>query len=155
MSDRGRPRKPRNLKLIEGTYREDREPDHPPTPQAEAPTCPTWLGREAKRIWRRLAPELAEVGLLAKVDRATFAAFCQAYHRWWTLEKKRSDTEEFFTTDSGYSQRHPVHKAADEAMERMVELGARFGMTPADRSGIDLPPMDADDPATEFLKHGS
>lgn len=149
---RGPSRKPNALKRLEGTYRQDRDGGNHPSPPPETPNCPTWLGREAKRIWKRLAPVLARNGLLSKTDRATFAAFCQAYHRWWELEKGRDNTPHTFTTESGYTQRHPIHSMADDAMDRLTKLGREFGMTPSARSGIELPGPVEDNDTSEFLK---
>lgn len=148
----GPPRKPHQLKVLEGTDRSDRMPRNPPSPEPAVPSCPTWLGREATRLWKRLAPELAALGLLTKADRATFAAYCQAYHDWWDLEKRKADAPPTFTTDSGYVQKHPVWAMATDARERVVKLGREFGMTPAARSGIELPAPPEPDRDRAFLQ---
>lgn len=40
---------------------------------------PAWLVPEAKRRWRRLAPELAWLGLLTVIDGDALATCCQAW----------------------------------------------------------------------------
>jgi len=65
-----RPRKPKQLKIVQGTYRKDRANPHEPKPQPRIPSCPWELCDTAKKEWRRLAPELHQLGLLTALDRA-------------------------------------------------------------------------------------
>lgn len=48
----------------------------------ETPDCPKHLWPEARREWRRIAAELEDAGLVAKVDRAELALYCQHWARW-------------------------------------------------------------------------
>lgn len=48
----------------------------------ETPDCPKHLWPEARREWKRISVELEDAGLIAKVDRAQLALYCQAYARW-------------------------------------------------------------------------
>lgn len=41
--------------------------------------CPRFLDKEARKMWRYLAPQLERIGQLTRVDLAVFAAFCQAH----------------------------------------------------------------------------
>lgn len=45
----------------------------------ELPDCPKHLWPEAKKEWRRAGAELEEAGFIARVDRAEFALYCQAW----------------------------------------------------------------------------
>ena len=45
----------------------------------ETPDCPKHLWPEAKREWKRAGAELEEAGFIARVDRAEFALYCQAW----------------------------------------------------------------------------
>jgi P27 family predicted phage terminase small subunit len=47
----------------------------------EMPDCPKHLWPEAKREWRRIGPELEDAGLVAKIDRAALALYCQSWAR--------------------------------------------------------------------------
>ena len=51
-------------------------------PIVEIPGCPAHLLTAAKAEWKRIAPLLQELGLIAKIDRAALALYCQAY-AWW------------------------------------------------------------------------
>lgn len=47
----------------------------------ETPDCPKYLWPEARREWKRVSAELEDAGLVAKVDRAQLALYCQAWAR--------------------------------------------------------------------------
>jgi phage terminase small subunit len=49
---------------------------------------------EAKKEWRRITPELQSLGLIARIDRAALALYCQAYARWvWCEERLQAAIE--------------------------------------------------------------
>ena len=75
----GRKPKPTHLKLLEGEVNKKRINFNEPKPRPKAPKCPSWLSREAKKEWRRLAPELERLNLLTKNDLAMFASYCAAF----------------------------------------------------------------------------
>ena len=76
----GRPRKPTAAHKRDGTFRPGvhgdrnepkfRRPDFRPPPELDA---------MAKKEWKRLAGELAKLGLLTRADRAVFAVYCQSW----------------------------------------------------------------------------
>jgi hypothetical protein len=76
----GQNRKPRQSKIIQGTFRKDRNPSREPEPSIvpEPPKPPSGLNRWARREWKRLAAELAEQGLLTIVDLAALEIACVA-----------------------------------------------------------------------------
>jgi P27 family predicted phage terminase small subunit len=48
----------------------------------EIPHCPRHLLKEARKEWKRIAPELEALGLISRIDRAALALYCQEY-AWW------------------------------------------------------------------------
>lgn len=48
-------------------------------PDVEIPGCPRHLLPEARKEWKRITPELEKLGLIAKIDRAALALYCQAW----------------------------------------------------------------------------
>src|SRR2546426_750007 len=88
MGQRGPAPKPAPRKAREGNPgHQDLERGEQPRPRPIPPKCPTWLAREAKAEWRRVAPELERLRLLTIVDGAALAAHCQNYARWVAAEK--------------------------------------------------------------------
>jgi P27 family predicted phage terminase small subunit len=60
----------------------------------ETPDCPRHLWPEAKREWKRIGAELEDAGLIAKVDRAELALYCQAWARMvWHEEIFKRDVD--------------------------------------------------------------
>lgn len=60
-------------------------------PEVEIPGCPSFLMTEAKSEWKRIGVELMELRLIAKIDRAALALYCQAWARWVWSEKQLRD----------------------------------------------------------------
>jgi len=50
-------------------------------PEIEVPSFPKHLWMEARKEWKRIAPELMRYGLISKLDRAALALYCQAWAR--------------------------------------------------------------------------
>jgi len=77
----GRPRKPRNTKIIQGTFRKDRNPGREPTPPIMPiiPKPPPGMNRWARRLWKDLVQDLVDQQLLSSVDLAALQLTCEAY----------------------------------------------------------------------------
>ncbi|SLN75146.1 Phage terminase, small subunit [Roseisalinus antarcticus] len=76
------------------------------------------------------------MGVLTEIDRAAFAAYCQAYGRWVEAEERLGDLPPMVKTPSGYVQQNPWMGVANKQLELMGRYMAEFGMTPASRSRI-------------------
>ena len=58
---------------------------------------PVWLvDKEARKEWRRVVPQLKEIGVVGNLDLANIAGYCNAYsqYRYYTEEIKRIRTLE-------------------------------------------------------------
>ena len=136
MAFSGPPPKPTALKELEGNPGKRALNEHEPRPARKAPACPKFLEPEAKREWRRLAKEMETLGILTEEDRASFAAYCQAYARWKEAEEFISKHGPIVKTPSGYWQQIPQVSIAQTYMKIMNKLAEQFGLTPASRSRI-------------------
>ena len=134
--------KPDALRVIDGGKRV--------TGQAPAetslPTPPEWLRAEAKAEWKRLGRKLADLGLLSSIDRAAFAAYCQAFGTWAAAEKALAKMRQdeanpmaghVAKTAGGNLVHHPLGTVAQKARLEAVKIAAEFGLTPSSRSRID------------------
>lgn len=155
MGRRGPKKLPSNVKKMRGTYRADRAPENEPEPEQEAPNCPTWLKREAKREWRRITPQLEDLGLLTGIDRSALAAYCQAYHEWWEMESDIDENGYYMVTSSGYEQIRPAVTIRNKALNRMHKFLREFGLSPSSRAGISVPEKKDDTTASPFAAFGS
>lgn len=119
------------------------------------PTCPAWLGKEAKAEWNRQVKQLAAAGILQKVDRALLAAWCEAWGEFAGItcaigERLRQDPV------LGYSViiSNGLMNAKNKAVERLLRLAQQFGFSPAARVRIRAA-GDEDDGGAETLRYFS
>ena len=142
MPRRGRKPLPTKLKLIRGTLRSDRRNPNEASLNGGIPTCPRALSPAAKREWRRVARELAQAGLLTRVDRAGLAAYCAAWSRWIEAEEALRTYGTIIKSQSGYPMVSPYFSVASKSLEQMRLLLGEFGMTPSSRSRVNAQPGD-------------
>ena len=147
---KGRKPKPTRLKLLEGNPGRRPLPKDEPAPKAKIPPCPKHLGKVGRKEWRRVTKELATLGLLTGLDRATLASYCKAWERWIEAEtalEADSMTVEMdgktvqmaglvIVTDKGNMVQSPFVGIANKAMELMNKAAAEFGMTPSARTRV-------------------
>ena len=136
MATRGRKPKPTAMKELEGNPGKRPLNDNEPRPEKKAPRCPSWLDKEAKKEWRRLAPLMEQMGILAEVDMAAFAGYCQSYARWKQNEEFISKNGSLVRTPSGYYQQVPQVSMAQQYLKQMGRFAEQFGLTPASRSRL-------------------
>ncbi len=110
---------------------------HPPV---EVPPCPDeLLSDDARAEWARVTGELVSLGVIAKVDMALVAIYCQAWGDWCHAQRKLrelGDKGYVNSTPSGYKQQGVWLQIANRAAETMKSVGALFGMNPSVRSSI-------------------
>ena len=149
MGRRGPNPKPTALKLLHGVdkknpARVNRDEPRPSTLDIEPPV---WLEGEALEVWERYAPDLAAKQVLTAWDTEAFANWCDAVAR-------RRDAAGHVTAEGAVVE-HPVYNkngdmtgtrlgknawllALDAADAQVQRYGARFGLTPSDRSQLKI-----------------
>jgi P27 family predicted phage terminase small subunit len=159
---RGRKPRPTHVKLVTGNPGKRPLNRAEPRPAGGLPQPPAELTDDAKTEWRRVARALHQAGLLATLDRAALAAYCQAYARWRAAEKALADMAArdpltsglLIKTSNGNAIQNPLVGIANKAAAAMVRYAAEFGMTPSARSRIAAAPSDgagAGDPARNYF----
>ena len=149
MGKRGPRPKPSVLKLLSGNPG-GKKIAKEPKPRPIAPRCPAWLSAEAKKEWKRVAPELERCGLLTQLDIACLAAYCQVYGRWVSCERRLAkeglDYETRNKAGEMYRATNPLVGIANRCLADIKRFCAEFGMSPAARSGMNIPNLpDPDD----------
>ena len=122
---RGRKPKPIPLRVVQGGNF-----------AAKAPTCPAYLNPSAKAEWKRLAQPLFLRGVITDSDRATLAAYCQAYGRWVEAERKLAETPLLIKLLSGYIQQSPWLAIANKQLEILHRYMAELGLSPVSRGRV-------------------
>lgn len=147
---------PTGIKELTGNPGKRALPKSEPKPRKARPQPPEHLNKDAKAEWARVEKEMASLGLLTGLDRASLAAYCQAYGRWAQAERalaKMTNQADglVIKTQSGNMIQNPLVGVANKAMSDMMRYAAEFGMTPSARTRISVDQDDKDDPASEFL----
>ena len=94
--------------------------------------------------------ELHAVGVLAQMDMAALAGYCQSYADWigavkaiqktgsviQTRAKKTEAPDGTITTVGGKIQLSPYVRVANEALQMMKGFAVEFGLTPSSRCRV-------------------
>jgi P27 family predicted phage terminase small subunit len=124
-----------------------------PQPRTGTPHCPEWLDEEARRVWKRLIPELRAMQVLTIVDADVLSMYCHTYSRWRAAEEFISKHGLVYPIrdDKGgvrCMQQWPQVSIARNLLLVLRSYQQEFGLTPAARSRIQVgepaPATDAD-----------
>lgn len=159
MAPRGRKPKPTHLKLVTGNPGRRALNETEPQPDPAVPLPPPHLCDEAKVEWGRVCEHLHRLKLLSEIDRASLAAYAQAYGRWVQAERALARMAEsdqvtkglLVKTRNGNAIQNPLVGTANKAMADMMRYAAEFGMTPSARSRISTDAQVKDDPARKYF----
>jgi P27 family predicted phage terminase small subunit len=129
---RGRPPTPAHLKLIRGNPGKRRiRPEPQPTRSDNVPEPPTYLTAYGRAEWVRLASELHHLHLLAPIDAACFAVYCEAYALWRRAEEAHARADDPAAAKL-------LEQVARAACKDMVSYAAQFGLTPVSRARLGI-----------------
>jgi P27 family predicted phage terminase small subunit len=94
------------------------------------------------------------MGVLAEIDAAALAAYCEAYASWVdAVEKLRQFGKIVKAPKSGHPMPNPYVSIANQALDHMRKFGTEFGMTPSSRSRITAgEEVDRDDRAAKYFE---
>ena len=148
----GRRPKPTILKKLAGNPGKRPLNKNEPKPEIAIPDRPKFLTQEAVLEWKRITLELSVLGVLAQIDRAALAAYCQVWARWAKAEADLNERGEFTLTEKGNEIQNPYLAIANKCLKQMREYLTEFGMTPSSRSRISGAPKKRSDERTETLK---
>jgi P27 family predicted phage terminase small subunit len=151
MGARGRLAAPDNVRQLRGNRK-------PVVPVLKArpgvPNPPTWLDREARAEWTRVVPELERMGILATIDRAILASYCDCWARWVEARKALVDSgvlQPASRKRDGDAVKNPAWQVYRDAGTQHSNLARQLGLTPAARLRL-TPPKKDDDDGGDFLK---
>ena len=136
MGKRGPAPKPRRLKLLDGTYRPDRDAGMPdPEPLKVVPKPPTWLSPDGKREWKRVAAQLIALDVLTDPDLAALEGYCASYARAVRADRALQRGGLTMKTPQGLIPR-PEVAVARTAWAEARRFAQEFGLTPSSRSRV-------------------
>lgn len=142
---RGPKRKPTALDKLDGGASHRRRNRNEPKPPPSEADCPTWLRGDApaRAIWNAEAPRMIQLGLLTTADRLMFAALCERAALYYRASKrlrraKRGEDPLVDVTKSNGRVARPEISIAKGALDGFRQIASAFGMTPADRTRIEV-----------------
>jgi len=164
---RGRPRIPTNIHIVKGTGEVHPERINPDEPEyeTEIPIPPIELSSDALIEWNRITPLLETMGLIAGINRATLAQYCQTYGRWLEAERHIADEGAvvMFCTETRrgkmgspkddkegeevplkiYTQmrKNPWLDVSLKSVQECRKLANEFGLTPASAGKVSAKPQ--------------
>lgn len=149
---RGRPSKPKELKKLEGTYREDRDGGVLQFEKiTEIPKAPTQLTRTAKKIWKEITEVMITAQVLETIDIHTVAMLCEELATYYEMNKVIKKHGYTYRNQHNNLVKRPEVTIRREAHEAAKSLAAQLGLTPAARQNYGISP---DSSATGLPKGG-
>lgn len=122
-------------------------------PEIEIPSPPKWLSTHAAKEWRRIGGELETLGLIAEIDKASLATYCQTWGDLCDLElafaaQKKKVKESggegdfalmaayFSKTPTGFLRESAIHRKIVEMRSELDRYVKNFGLNPAARARV-------------------
>jgi P27 family predicted phage terminase small subunit len=147
----GPPPTPSKLVELKGNPGKKKVSGVEPEPARGAPKPPADLSGEALAEWGRVVPELDRLGLITKVDRAYLVAYVEA---WATFDSARAAMREYGPLVAGRDGgmvKNPAAQVMRDAADLMIKFGARFGLSPSDRTRLSVPSEPEGGPDAQIL----
>lgn len=135
----GRPRKPDQLKALEGARIRSDKGDDINAIQVEIalPPCPAYIKGAARKHWQELGAALVASGLLSVIDGDVFAIHCSNVARLAEVEEKLEDLNAWLAkTPNGFQVQSGLLQIRNRLQEMVIKTAKEFGLTPAGRSGL-------------------
>lgn len=88
--------------------------------------------------WRRIVPLLSARGLLTHVDRTALEIYCDAYSVFVRCSQVMKERGISYKTANGNYMQLPHANVKQGAVNTIMAVCARFGMTPSDRARMQV-----------------
>lgn len=131
---------PTSILAARGSWRAKTRDGEPTPDPVTDPKPPKGLPSKAKRVWKELASRLVATKVLTTADLQSFARYCRLVVLW-------SDTARIAEAKPDRANVLAL-KGVDEMLRR---LESGFGLTPADRVGLNVQP-ETKDPRERFFE---
>lgn len=133
----GRKKKPVELKMIEGTYRKDRDNLNAPKVTGDLVSPPNYFSQEQTDVWK-YAIENAPKGLLKKLDISILEIWVTAYVTYRESYAKVQEMGQVMTSPSGYPIVNPYLSNMNKQATIMMKAASELGFTPTSRSKVSV-----------------
>jgi P27 family predicted phage terminase small subunit len=152
----GPPRKPNEIKVLEGNPGKRRIPVSPKPERVLGLKCPSFIGKHGRQEWNRITPELAKLGMLTRIDQVALEMYCRTYQKWRDAEEFLIEKGTYFVLrepsqmidgkevegNIRYMQQMPQVSIAQQCAEYCRKMIQEFGLSPAARSRLEIKPRE-------------
>ena len=138
----GRHSKPAGMKLIQGTFRQDRDTTSHPVPSSAPAEPPSYLLKEEKQYFFQFGNRLNDIGLNSSTYTEMIALVAMRTYEIAALSEVIEQEGMTYTTTSTVGD--TVHKMRpevgqrNEAIKNLQALLKEFGLSPASRTSIKI-----------------
>lgn len=138
MGKRGPAPKPTALKVLQGNPGKRPLNKAEPKPAVGVGQPPQFLDECAVEFWHTHAPVLEKLGVLTVADAPAWTLLCQAWSEWRKAHDEMQEKPAIFVAKSGYTQVSGYVSLERQRKADFKQLAAKFGLTPSDRSGVQV-----------------
>ncbi len=148
-SNAGRKPLPDNVKILKGTFREDRKKELPEISEAP-PTPPSWLNKRAKQIFTHIVNNrLKDMSLASQTHTEMIALLARREEEVERFSKFLDENGDTYTKVTKFGEeikaRPEVQMKAD-AIKHVHQLLSEFGLSPSSINKLGKKPKDKDVP---------
>ncbi|HAN97011.1 MAG TPA: phage terminase small subunit P27 family [Planctomycetaceae bacterium] len=115
------------------------------------PTPPDRMGDHAKGLWRLICEQLIGQQMLSATDLVGLEIYCDAYQDYREAELDIRESGYTAFTDKGYEYQRPAVARRANAAKLIRDWSSRFGFSPLDRAGVELPIRNETPPGNDPL----
>lgn len=164
----GQNRKPTAMKIMEGTFRQDRANVNEPTPKPITFPCPPTmeLNEFGIREWERSTRVLIDLGVLTDGDLSALTAMCHQFGEFVYCDREikektylKEPKEYIIDMDpdqrieymrTKYLAGRELKKLRKEHLDAYSKLAQQFGLTPVSRSRVSAQKKKENDPLDDI-----
>ena len=129
---RGRPKKPDEVKKIQGTFQKCREVNEV---KFEIAKIPLEFERDYKSIMELTVKQLREIGIVANVDMGLVEGYAKALERYFNADEILRTKGMIQDSPSG-PKPSVWFDIAERSLKQATQIGQLFGITPSARARI-------------------
>lgn len=117
------------------------------------PKPPDNFDKRHKDKWSEVCGRVFDLGALTESDLDALALYVK---QWFVASDAWDDIQSggiTLTSDKGHVYANPAVKIYNEASEKVLKIGDKFGFTPKSRMGLKVEPKAPEDPMAAFLNN--
>ncbi len=152
MGKRGPAKTPADIKVLSGTFREDRDSEGP-KPAPLMPDVPDWLPEKAGAKFKKEAPALVSLGILTAIDGDQFGLYCLNMIRAAEAEAEIEKHGLLVNSarEDGARVKNPACQLARDYGAAASRLADKFGLNAVSRNNVSVHKEPDDDDEMEKL----